>query len=94
MIVGRIVLGVGVGGAAAIAPLFITETAPTAVRGRCIGVKCVTFMSTLCHSAKSLNSAFFIPFGQVVSEAIGAGVQDMKNGWRLLCTYSLLAIED
>ncbi|OXB33635.1 hypothetical protein LQV05_001628 [Cryptococcus neoformans] len=67
MIVGRIVLGVGVGGAAAIAPLFITETAPTAVRGRCIGV-----------------NAFFIPFGQVVSEAIGAGVQDMKNGWRLL----------
>ncbi|KAE8540600.1 hypothetical protein D1P53_002962 [Cryptococcus gattii VGV] len=60
-------LGVGVGGAAAIAPLFITETAPTAVRGRCIGV-----------------NAFFIPFGQVVSEAIGAGVQDMKNGWRLL----------
>ncbi|KAL0242096.1 hypothetical protein I308_105724 [Cryptococcus tetragattii IND107] len=67
MIVGRIVLGVGVGGAAAIAPLFITETGPTAVRGRCIGV-----------------NAFFIPFGQVVSEAIGAGVQDMKNGWRLL----------
>ncbi|KIR51755.1 hypothetical protein I315_05702 [Cryptococcus gattii Ru294] len=57
-------LGVGVGGAAAIA--LITETAPTAVRGR--------------YGAK----AFFIPFGQVVSEAIGAGLQDMKNGWRLL----------
>lgn len=39
IIVGRIVLGIGVGGAAVIAPLFITETAPTAVRGRCIGVK-------------------------------------------------------
>ena len=50
MIVGRIVLGVGVGGAAAIAPLFITETAPTAVRGRCIGVKCVIFMSALRSS--------------------------------------------
>lgn len=37
----------------------------------------------------NMNSAFFIPFGQVVSEAIGAGVQDMKNGWRLLCKYPL-----
>ncbi|OXG31499.1 MFS transporter, SP family, solute carrier family 2 (myo-inositol transporter), member 13 [Cryptococcus neoformans Bt15] len=67
IIVGRIILGIGVGGAAVIAPLFITETAPTAVRGRCIGV-----------------NAFFIPFGQVVSDAIGAGVQNMHNGWRLL----------
>ncbi|WWC65531.1 uncharacterized protein I303_108149 [Kwoniella dejecticola CBS 10117] len=38
MIVGRLVLGVGVGGAAVIGPLYITELAPTAVRGRCIGV--------------------------------------------------------
>ncbi|OXG99960.1 MFS transporter, SP family, solute carrier family 2 (myo-inositol transporter), member 13 [Cryptococcus neoformans] len=67
MIVGRIILGIGVGGAAVIAPLFITETAPTAVRGRCIGV-----------------NAFFIPFGQVVADAIGAGVQNVHNGWRLL----------
>ncbi|OWZ74777.1 MFS transporter, SP family, solute carrier family 2 (myo-inositol transporter), member 13 [Cryptococcus neoformans var. grubii Br795] len=67
IIVGRIVLGVGVGGAAVIAPLFITETAPTAVRGRCIGV-----------------NAFFIPFGQLVADSIGAGVQNMHGGWRLL----------
>ncbi|WRT69342.1 uncharacterized protein IL334_006326 [Kwoniella shivajii] len=38
MIVGRLILGVGVGGAAVIGPLYITELAPTAVRGRCIGV--------------------------------------------------------
>ncbi|TYJ53298.1 hypothetical protein B9479_006062 [Cryptococcus floricola] len=67
MIAGRLILGIGVGGAAAIAPLFITETAPTSVRGRCIGV-----------------NAFFIPFGQVVADAVGAGVQTMPNGWRLL----------
>ncbi|KIR31922.1 MFS transporter, SP family, solute carrier family 2 (myo-inositol transporter), member 13 [Cryptococcus deuterogattii MMRL2647] len=67
IIVGRIVLGIGVGGAAVIAPLFITETAPTAVRGRCIGV-----------------NAFFIPFGQLVADSIGAGVQNMHGGWRLL----------
>ena len=56
IIVGRLVLGLGVGGAAVIAPLYITELAPTAVRGRyvarddgiepqlmvrCIGVKYV-----------------------------------------------------
>lgn len=34
IIVGRVVLGLGVGGAAVIAPLYITELAPTAVRGR------------------------------------------------------------
>ncbi|WWC87425.1 uncharacterized protein L201_002314 [Kwoniella dendrophila CBS 6074] len=67
IIVGRLVLGVGVGAAALIAPLYITELAPTAVRGRCIGV-----------------NAFFIPFGQVVSSAVGAGVQNTKHGWRIL----------
>ncbi|WVQ78653.1 hypothetical protein IAT38_000740 [Cryptococcus sp. DSM 104549] len=38
IIVGRIVLGLGVGGASAISPLFIAETAPTSVRGRCLGI--------------------------------------------------------
>ncbi|WVQ84770.1 hypothetical protein IAT38_006927 [Cryptococcus sp. DSM 104549] len=67
MIVGRIVLGFGVGGAILVAPLFIAETAPTAMRGRCLGV-----------------NAFFIPFGQVVSVAIGSGLQNTHNNWRLL----------
>ncbi|WVO22870.1 uncharacterized protein IAS62_004213 [Cryptococcus decagattii] len=70
MIVGRLVLGVGVGGAAVIAPLYIAELAPTAVRGRCVGV-----------------NAFFIPFGQVVASAIGAGFQagvPYHIGWRIL----------
>ncbi|WVW79044.1 hypothetical protein I302_101007 [Kwoniella bestiolae CBS 10118] len=55
IIVGRLVLGVGVGGAAMIAPMYITELAPTAVRGRCIGVN-----------------------------AVGAGVQNTRHGWRIL----------
>ncbi|WRT69341.1 uncharacterized protein IL334_006325 [Kwoniella shivajii] len=67
IIVGRVILGVGVGGAAVIAPMYITELAPTAVRGRCIGI-----------------NALFIPVGQVVAAGIGAGVQKMKHGWRLL----------
>ncbi|RSH79198.1 uncharacterized protein EHS24_001237 [Apiotrichum porosum] len=37
MIVGRLVLGVGVGGASAVAPLYLSELAPTAVRGRTVG---------------------------------------------------------
>jgi SP family myo-inositol transporter-like MFS transporter 13 len=70
MIVGRIVLGVGVGGASVIGPLYIAELAPTAVRGRCIG-----------------TNAFFIPFGQVVAAALGAGFQAgvaPNIGWRVL----------
>jgi SP family myo-inositol transporter-like MFS transporter 13 len=71
IITGRLVLGVGVGGAAVIVPLYIAELAPTAVRGRCIGV-----------------NAFFIPFGQVIASAIGAGFQGNVPdyiGWRVLC---------
>ena len=43
--VGRTILGVGVGGAAIICPLYITELAPTAVRGRCVGLNgfCIPF---------------------------------------------------
>jgi SP family myo-inositol transporter-like MFS transporter 13 len=36
LIAGRLILGVGVGGAAVICPLYITELAPTAARGRCM----------------------------------------------------------
>ncbi|OXC62367.1 hypothetical protein AYX13_06986 [Cryptococcus neoformans] len=67
IIVGRVVLGLGVGGAGVVGPLYIAELAPTAVRGRCIG-----------------TNAFFIPFGQVVASAVGAGAKDVKNAWRLL----------
>lgn len=47
--VGRLVVGVGVGGAAVICPLYITELAPTAVRGRCVGINgfCIPFGQTV-----------------------------------------------
>lgn len=32
-----------------------------------------------------LSSGFFIPFGQTVSVAIGAGLKDVKYNWRILC---------
>ncbi|PSK37267.1 Myo-inositol transporter 1 [Elsinoe australis] len=43
--VGRLVVGVGIGGAAVICPLYICELAPTAARGRCIGINgfCIPF---------------------------------------------------
>ncbi|KAJ6090415.1 hypothetical protein N7486_009230 [Penicillium sp. IBT 16267x] len=49
LIAGRLVLGVGVGGAAVICPLYITELAPTAVRGRCVGSNgfCIPFGQTV-----------------------------------------------
>jgi hypothetical protein len=40
MVFGRLVLGLGVGGTAVIGPLYISELAPTDVRGRCVGVNC------------------------------------------------------
>ncbi|CAI7579584.1 unnamed protein product [Penicillium pancosmium] len=49
LIAGRLILGVGVGGAAVICPLYITELAPTAVRGRCVGTNgfCIPFGQTV-----------------------------------------------
>lgn len=49
LIAGRLVLGVGVGGAAVICPLYITELAPTAARGRCVGTNgfCIPFGQTV-----------------------------------------------
>ncbi|WWC94358.1 hypothetical protein V866_001200 [Kwoniella sp. B9012] len=67
IVAGRVVLGLGLGGASAVGPLYITEIAPTAVRGRCIG-----------------TNALCVCIGQVVSAAVGAGCQNMKNGWRFL----------
>ncbi|KAK5082624.1 Myo-inositol transporter 3C [Exophiala xenobiotica] len=49
LIAGRLILGVGVGGAAVICPLYITELAPTAARGRCVGTNgfCIPFGQTV-----------------------------------------------
>lgn len=49
LIVGRLILGVGVGGAAIICPLYITELAPTKARGRCVGTNgfCIPFGQTV-----------------------------------------------
>ncbi|KAI5476111.1 MFS transporter, SP family, solute carrier family 2 (myo-inositol transporter), member 13 [Pseudohyphozyma bogoriensis] len=68
IIVGRLVLGVGVGGASVIAPLYIAEMAPTAVRGRCVGI------NGLCIPLGQIVAS---------SIAAGVG-PNVRHGWRLL----------
>lgn len=73
MIVGRLILGVGVGGAAVIGPLYITELAPTAVRGRCIGVN-----AFFIPFGQVIASALGAAFQSGVNPSIG---------WRILCEW-------
>ena len=57
MVAGRLIMGFGVGGASVIAPLYITELAPTASRGRCIAINAffIPFGQTV---AAALGAAF------------------------------------
>lgn len=41
MVLGRLVVGVGVGSASCIVPLYIGELSPDAIRGRLVTVNCV-----------------------------------------------------
>lgn len=63
MVVGPLVLGVGVGGAAVIAPLYIAELAPTAVRGRCIGTNAffIPFGQTIANAFGAIFQAYVPP---------------------------------
>ncbi|THZ69449.1 hypothetical protein D6C85_06715 [Aureobasidium pullulans] len=60
LIVGRLILGVGVGGAAVICPLYITELALTAARGRCIGTNgfCIPFGQTIAVAIVSSMATY------------------------------------
>ncbi|KAL7270871.1 myo-inositol transporter itr1 [Rhizina undulata] len=67
MIIGRFIIGLGVGLASLIVPLYIAELSPAYYRGRMIVI-----------------NVLFITFGQVVAYAIGAGLEHVHNGWRLM----------
>ncbi|KAL2032277.1 hypothetical protein VTO58DRAFT_105449 [Aureobasidium pullulans] len=60
LIVGRLILGVGVGGAAVICPLYITELTPTAARGRCVGTNgfCIPFGQTVAVAIVSSMATY------------------------------------
>lgn len=76
IIVGRLVLGFGVGGAAVIGPLYIAELAPTAVRGRCMGVN-----AFFIPFGQVVASALGAAFEAAVPKHIG---------WRVLCKSILV----
>ncbi|KAJ8099638.1 general substrate transporter [Lipomyces tetrasporus] len=67
MIGGRFVMGWGVGIASLIAPLYISEMAPSRFRGRLV-----------------ILNVLAITGGQVIAYAIGAGLETLPNGWRVL----------
>ncbi|KAK9370288.1 general substrate transporter [Lipomyces kononenkoae] len=67
MIGGRFVMGWGVGIASLIAPLYISEMAPSRFRGRLV-----------------VLNVLAITGGQVIAYAIGAGLSNFQNGWRVL----------
>ncbi|KAK9455029.1 hypothetical protein V1511DRAFT_459162 [Dipodascopsis uninucleata] len=67
MIAGRFVMGWGVGIASLIAPLYISEMAPSRFRGRMV-----------------ILNVLAITGGQVIAYAIGAGLENISGGWRVL----------
>ncbi|GMM37717.1 myo-inositol transporter [Saccharomycopsis crataegensis] len=73
MMGGRFVMGIGVGIGSLTAPLFISEMAPSNMRGRLVVV------NVLC-----------ITGGQLIAYAIGAGVEKVSQGWRILVGLSIL----
>ncbi|KAK9382454.1 general substrate transporter [Kockiozyma suomiensis] len=73
MIAGRFVMGWGVGIASLIAPLYISEMAPSRFRGRLV-----------------ILNVLAITGGQVIAYAIGAGLEDVGNGWRVLVGLSIV----
>ncbi|KAK7204812.1 Myo-inositol transporter [Myxozyma melibiosi] len=73
MIAGRFIMGWGVGIASLIAPLYISEMAPSRFRGRLV-----------------ILNVLAITGGQVIAYAIGAGLESVDNGWRILVGLGIL----
>lgn len=73
MVVGRFIMGFGVGTGSLIAPLYISELAPSRYRGRLVVINC------LC-----------ITGGQLIAYAIGAGLDSVHNGWRIVVGISII----
>lgn len=73
MIVGRFIMGFGVGIGSLISPLYISELAPSRYRGRLVVLNCLG-----------------ITGGQLIAYAIGAGLNHVHNGWRILVGLSMI----
>lgn len=45
----------------------------------------ITELAPTAFRGRALGTnAFFIPLGQVVSSGVGAGMQNVRHGWRIL----------
>ncbi|QPG75341.1 hypothetical protein FOA43_002694 [Brettanomyces nanus] len=73
MIVGRFIMGFGVGTGSLIAPLYIAELAPSSFRGRLVVLNCLG-----------------ITGGQLIAYGIGAGLDSVHNGWRIVVGLSII----
>lgn len=73
MVFGRFIMGLGVGIGSLCAPLYISELAPSHLRGRLVTINCLA-----------------ITGGQLVAYSIGAMLNGVSNGWRLIIALSLL----
>lgn len=73
MVAGRFVMGFGVGIGSLIAPLYISELAPSRFRGRLVVINCLG-----------------ITGGQLIAYAIGAGLDKVHNGWRIVVGISMI----
>ena len=78
-------VGIGVGLAACIAPLYIQELSPTRQRGRMVVLKYIYNQhSQLFFSLRLIVfiSVVMITLGQVIAYGIGAGFFHLQGGWR------------
>ncbi|KAG0672904.1 myo-inositol transporter [Pichia californica] len=73
MIVGRFIMGFGVGIGSLISPLYISELAPSKYRGRLVILNCLG-----------------ITGGQLIAYGIGAGLNHVHNGWRIVVGLSMI----
>ena len=79
---GRFLVGIGVGLAACIAPLYIQELSPTRQRGRMVVLKYITNVHFPFASSNCFISVVMITLGQVIAYGIGAGFFHLHGGWR------------
>jgi len=79
---GRFLVGIGVGLAACIAPLYIQELSPTRQRGRMVVLKYVIYTRHSFTASDCFISVVMITLGQVIAYGIGAGFFHLHGGWR------------
>lgn len=73
MIVGRFIMGWGVGIGSVISPLYITELSPARYRGRLV-----------------ITASIIRTGAQLISYGIGAGLEHVHNGWRILVGIAMI----